>query len=198
MKRRNLSGNFAGKLLIAGIALLFITLPLTASAQDEVQSKLGIRPSGSGSSSSTVVNQQGDLQIELRADKPSYRVNEAISFSIKGNKTFYLYLFSISEKGEAIMLIPGPEQKGNKYNGNKSYRVPNPGHDFFADRPGRERIVLVASTKWLDPGTKQYKSKGGFYTASAEVAESTVKGLRISSRQQKASHVTREAFVDIH
>ncbi len=197
MKPQKQTINYVSKLIIAGIALLFLTLPLTASAGEEAQSKLGIRPSGSGSSSSTVLNQQGDLQIDFRADKASYRVDEAISFTIKGNRTFYLYLFSISEKGEAVMLIPGPEQKGNKYSANKSYRVPNPGHDFFADRPGRERIILVASTKWLDPGTKKYKSKGGFYTASADVAEATVKGLRISSRKQKASHITKQAYVDI-
>jgi len=196
MKVKKQCVNIVGKGLVAGIALLFLALPLTASAQDSVQSKLGIRPSGS-SSSSIVLHQQGDLQIDFRADKPFYRVDEAISFTIRGNKTFYLYLFSISEQGEAIMLIPGPEQQGNKYSANTSYRVPNPGHDFFADRPGRERIILVASTKWLDPGTKKYKSKGGFYTASAEVAEATVKGLRLSSRKQKASHITREAFVDI-
>ena len=183
------------KLILTATALLTLTFPLLAGAED-VQSKLGIRSSGSGYSSS-VVDTQGDLEIDFRASQNSYRVNDPISFTIKGSKTFFLYLFSINEYGEAVMLIPGPEQKGNKYKGNRSHRVPNVGKELFADRPGRERVVLVASTKWLDPGTNRYKSKGGFYTASADVAEATVKGLRISSRKQQASHVTREVFVDI-
>ena len=186
------------RFVVGAITVLALALPMTGLASDDLQSKIGIRPGGSGAGSSTVRNQQGDLRIDFRANKSSYRVNDPISFSIKGNKTFFLYLFSISERGEAVMLIPGPQQEGNKYQGNRTYRVPNAGSELFADRPGRERMVLVASTKWLDPGTNRYKSKGGFYTASADVADATVKALRISSRQQQASHVTQEVYVDVH
>ena len=187
--------NQLGK-LIAGIALVCLTLPLPAFAGSKNgESKLGIRTVTD--STSGVIDRRGDLRIDFRADKEFYRVNEPISFSIKGNRTFFLYLFSISAEGEAVMLIPGPEQKGNKYKANIRHRVPNAGRDFFSDRPGSEQIILVASTRWLDPDTGQYNSKGGFYTASADVVAATVKGLRISSRKQQAGFVTREMSVRI-
>ncbi len=39
-------------------------------------------------------NSDGDFQVMFEPLKPTYNVGERIQFRVKGNKTFYLYLFN--------------------------------------------------------------------------------------------------------
>lgn len=93
------------------------------------------------------------LAITVRADKSGYRVNEPIRLQVKGNKTFHLYLFNIdpvSKRG--LSILPNRYQGADriKYKGGVWHAVPNANLQFYSDRPGNERIVLLASEKHLD------------------------------------------------
>lgn len=90
------------------------------------------------------------LVVTVSGKQADYRVDELIVLSIRGNKTFFLWTFTEDDNGNAIVLVPSRHQSGNKYEAGRSYRLPNPGLNFFADAPGSHLITLVASTRWLD------------------------------------------------
>ncbi len=124
-----------------------------------------IRPAGT----STETNA---LQVELQTEKNSYRVNEKIRFKIKSNKAVFVYMFNIDPAtGKALLILPNKYQsKGKiKYPGDNQWRLlPNQSLEFYADRPGTERIVMVASEKYIDINKKlknasNNKSAGNFF-----------------------------------
>ena len=58
----------------------------------------------------------GDFKVYFQPVKAVYHVDEEIKFKIKGNRDFFLYLFSINTaEDRAVLLIPSYLQKGNKY-----------------------------------------------------------------------------------
>ena len=94
------------------------------------------------------------LRVAFKAERSRYRVGEAIRFKVKGNRPFYLYLFNIDPRsGEGLVILPNAIQGKKRilYPGDHRWHtVPNPELEFYSDRPGKERIVMVASTRYLD------------------------------------------------
>jgi len=167
--------------LVMAIGLIY---PCASMAKDE--KALGIR------------ERQKGFRVSLEPMKPSYGVGEAIRFRIKGNRSFFLYLFSINkEKRRAVILIPSEMQAGNRYRANRSYVVPNPNVEFFSDRPGVEKIVAVATTKYIDLSTEKYSKTGDFLTSTPEEAEAQIKALRIRAREKKKEQFVRELALNI-
>jgi len=127
------------------------------------QELIKVRPSGS--------RQPGmSLRVQLIPEKKSvYHVNERVRFMVKGNKTFYLYLFNIDpDTGSGIAILPNRLQGKDslRYSANKWHLVPNPGVEFFSDRPGFERIIMVASERYLNLDTilsNNQTTLNGFY-----------------------------------
>lgn len=141
---------------------------------------------------------KNELDIVLEPKKQSYKVNESIDFTIRGNKTFFLYLYTINhELNRAVLLIPGQVQKGNKYKANTTYTLPNKDFEFYGDRPGVEDIVAFASTVYLDVDVNGYIKKEGFLTTTPEKADNQLKALGIRSKQKKAEYAVKHLKLNI-
>ena len=124
------------------------------------------------------------LRVRLEPVKASYEVDEPISFHVRGNKTFFLYLYSIDkETDEVTLLLPTREgQRHNKYPANRTMVVPNEGQaQLLADEPGRERLLMVASTRYLPLKSRWYRKGLDYYTGKGAdfEAEFAEKGIRV-------------------
>jgi hypothetical protein len=165
---------------VRGIAVLGFTLCLflglgVANAQEESEDKQIRVVSGEG---------KKGLEVEIEALRSSYAVDEPIRFRVRGNQTFFLYLFNIDDDDdEGVLILPNRLDSGNKYPGGRSYTAPNPGVEFVADRPGTERVLMVASTRYLDLKTADYDRRGDFWVSSAKGLEAQLKGIRVRPRE---------------
>ena len=133
------------------------------------------------------------LRVALEPAKDSFQVNEPIRFRIRGNKSFFLYLFSVSEDGDATLILPTKEgQKHNKYPADATLPVPNEGApDFLSDEPGRETVVMVASTKYLPVKSSWFRDGADSYVGKAEDMEKEFadKGIRIGGDRTRDANV---------
>lgn len=95
----------------------------------------------------------GAFQAKLRTESSQYRVGERIRFRVRGNQPFFLYLLNVDPAtGRAVTILPNRYQGKDriKYPAGQWNLVPNPQLEFYSDRPGVERIIMVASTRYLD------------------------------------------------
>ena len=125
------------------------------------------------------VQSSKQLKVDISTTKETYRVGEPIRFRVKGNQSFFLYMYTVDEDGEAVLLLPNAEQEGNKYPGKRSYMVPNKGVEFAADESGKEEVILIASRKYISVDKDKFAKSASFFTGSAEDMESefTSKGI---------------------
>ncbi|RLC22235.1 MAG: hypothetical protein DRI57_00315 [Deltaproteobacteria bacterium] len=138
-------------------------------------------------------NSYGDFQVMFEPLKPTYNVGEHIQFRIKGNKTFYLYLFSIdSRQNRGYVLLPNVLQQYHKYSANTEYLVPEKNVEFYSEQPGTERIIMLASTEKLDIKLEKYAKSGNLFASEAFQIEQEVKSLRVRSKKKETQKVTRE------
>lgn len=146
-----------------------------------------------------------NLAVEMVTTKPSFKPNEAIKFNIKGNQDFFLYVFAVDEaNGNVTMMLPNKLQKGNKYTANQAHRVPNATEmELISDRPGTEKIVMLASTKYLAWDTKGYVEAGRYMNTQQERFDSQLEALSIrptANNQRVSSNkqiLLREMMVQI-
>lgn len=162
-------------------ALIFAAALLVTSACADVE--LGIDEIGE--KTIRVETPESDpLRVKLEPVQASFEVDEPIRFHIRGNKTFFLYLFSVDkETDEVTLLIPTRKgQRHNKYPANRTLVVPNEGEaELLADEAGRERLLMVASTRYLPLKSRWYRKGLDYYTGKGadfeqEFAE---KGIRV-------------------
>lgn len=112
-----------------------------------------------------------NLKVLLRTEKNSYHPNERIRFQVKSNKDVYIYLFNFDPVSKtAVLLLPNRLQNKHhiKYSGDGGWSfIPNSNLEFYADQSGVERIVMVASEKFIDIEERlnrpMNKSIGDFY-----------------------------------
>ncbi|MBU0499281.1 MAG: DUF4384 domain-containing protein [Gammaproteobacteria bacterium] len=117
----------------------------------------------------------GKFRVDIRAGRSSYRAGEAIRFKVRGNNEFYLYMINIDPRtGRAVAILPNRLQTHHKikYPGDgRWYVVPNENLEFYSDRAGHERIIMVASERYLDVdrllSKSRSKSVGDFYEMEA-------------------------------
>lgn len=124
----------------------------------------------------------GSLQVIMEPLRSDYAVGEAIRFHVRGNKRFFLYVYTIDdETGEAILLLPNKKQQGNKYEPGRTFTIPHASVEFYSDSPGRERIIMVASRKYIALNTARFRDVGDFSTTSTKDLEQAFadKGVRI-------------------
>ncbi len=134
-----------------------------------------------------------DFQVSFQPLKDVYQTGERIRFRIRGNKTFYLYLFSIDERqNRGYLLFPNVKQSDNMYQANADYEVPAKEVEFYSDLPGTEKIVMVASTAKLDVKMEKYAKSGNLFRSEAKTMEQDVKALRIRSGDKKEQKVVQE------
>ena len=129
------------------------------------------------------------LRVTLEPARDSFKVNEPIRFNVRGNKTFYLYLFSINDEGDATMILPTREgQRHNKYPPDTTLPVPNRNSpDFLSDEAGREKVVMVASAKYLAWKSNWFRDGADSYVGYVDKAafdeEFASKGIRIGGKK---------------
>lgn len=120
------------------------------------------------------------LQVDIAPLKPSFKVNEPIGFSLSSNREVFIYLFSMDhERRKATMILPNRHQSSNKYPATRGYRIPNNTVEFLSDQPGTEKLVMVASEKWIDWDKQGYKEAGDFMEAPADLVEKQIKALKL-------------------
>lgn len=115
------------------------------------------------------------LRVDLRTARATYRKGEAIRFQVRGNRPFFLYLLNIDTRsGKAVAILPNRLQTDEniKYPGdNRWHVVPNERLEFYSDRVGKERIIMIATDRYLDVDEllreSNGKARGDFYTLEA-------------------------------
>lgn len=130
------------------------------------------------------------LRVEFKPLQDGYRVGEPIRFRVRGNQRFFLYVYNISaDGGKATLLLPNRRQQGNKYQAGKDYRIPNANVEFFADRAGNERVVMVASSRYIDVKKLPLTKEGDFFSIAAQQLEQgfAAKGIHIRAPQVSAT-----------
>lgn len=173
-------------MLMAAMVMLTLTAS-TITAFAGVKT-IGVRTGGS--------SRNGDgrpLNVEFTPVKQVFKTGEAIRFNVKGSETFYLYLFSVDERNnKGYMILPNKKQQYIKYKAGRTYTVPEKYIEFYSDSPGREKIIMLASTKKMDVRFDQYAKAGNILSANVDTVVQETKALGIRSRKAKAKHVTKE------
>ncbi len=142
-------------------------------------------------------NRTQSLKVSFELRSSSYRVGEAIRFNVKGNKDFYLYVFAINEaERRAVLLIPN-EKRRNRYRANRVHIVPDRGVEFFADRQGIEKVLMVATTRYVDVNTKGYRKVRGYFLTTPARVKFHVKSLGIQKPRVKGERVVKVLYLNI-
>jgi hypothetical protein len=117
-----------------------------------------------------VVDTKSDrLALKVASTKDSFGIDEPIRFKVSGNRTFYLYVYSVDQDtGDATLLIPSRRHTNNKYRGGREFRVPDKDLEFVADKAKRERFVFVASARQIDLARAQRTDPGDLQAAAAK------------------------------
>lgn len=174
--------------LLTGIFIVFmavvVSAPLTGRAFAAAQTK-DIRVEGKA----------GELKVDFKPVKKSYKVDEPISFKAKANKDAYIYVFSVSsDSGNSVQIFPNKFDKDNHLKADKAVTLPSKS-DFMSDRSGEERIIVVASRTKLNFQTKEI-TNSKFFEVDKNSYESTVKDIRVSPKKEE-SGLVKEITVKI-
>lgn len=159
---------------------LFATLLLTAllsagTAHADEDKGIRVREGGSGA-------EAGNATVTIESAKSEYKVDEPIRFRVKATKPMYVYVYTVdADTGNALMLMPSRKLKENRIEANRSVMVPAKAVDFYADKPGKEKVVVIASTKKLDVDPMKMKAMGDFGAEESDELESEFesKGIRV-------------------
>jgi hypothetical protein len=188
LRRKNMNMNTRNLFVVIGLAMCLVIGSMSLAVAQTTPSKaLSVRPAG-----------QGGFDIAFEPVKESFNVGEAIKFKIKGNERFFLYLFSIDKaRDQGVLVLPHSLHKGNMYEANREYVVPGPGIEFFSAQPGTEKLIMVASTKWLELDAGKFTKSGDFYSTDAGRAEYEAKALEVRSSESGKNAVTKEIALKI-
>lgn len=108
-----------------------------------------------------VSGRAAELSVEIEPLQTRYEVDEPIRFRVRGDNAFYVYLYSIDEDtGESEMIFPNELERDNHFPAGRPYLIPNRDAEFYADRPGTEEVVMVASRNEIDVPPAAVASKG--------------------------------------
>lgn len=89
--------------------------------------------------------------VSMNVDQVSYAVEEPIRFSVESSRPAFVYVYAIdSETGHAYMLEPAFDRPALRVTPGMAFDLPPEGVEFYADKPGVERVVLVASQNEID------------------------------------------------
>ncbi len=180
--------NLPYKYLIALFLLLGMSVFLLSvkPVQAEDEKAIVVAPGRSNS----------DLNVQFHPSKSSYRIGEPINFRIKGDKTFYLYVYNIDKNtGDAVLLFPNRLHSGNKYPGGRYFTVPGEDVTFYSDSVGNERIVMIASARYIDVGRAKYKALGDFSATKSLDLENTLESKGIHIRRSNRPRNKKDVFV---
>lgn len=183
--------------LLTSIVLLSLMLCTGAVAEKKQDGKSLVIRTNKPVPTQMVVQTVGQLQVAVTPNQKKYKVGDTFSLHVSGNQNFFLWIFAMNENaGRGRMLVPGVVQTGNRYNANQTYKVPVGGsYELFMDKSGFERIVVVASTKWIAIDSKKLQKNKYFYSTSYKGLETQLKGLRLLPSQGQAVRTASDVVV---
>ena len=111
------------------------------------------------------------LAVEIKTAKSAYGINEPISFVVQANKDAYLYLYSITPENKVVQVFPNQHEANNQIRANQKVAFPKKSK-ILADRPGREKFVLIATAAKLTIPTREFGDE--FF----EIERGEMEGLR--------------------
>lgn len=129
-----------------------------------------------------VSSSDSQLSVDFKPKKAQFDVNEAIEFSVSGNQTFFLYVYTKNADDSYTLILPNKFQSGNKYQAGDAFTVPNANVKFFADGSSAvEPVFAIASTQYIDLKAASNKSVGDFTEIDNKVMEQRFrdKGIKI-------------------
>ena len=174
-------------ILWSATTLLFVFVTMAARAGVNLDTAEAEAPADGGGAEAKAIRvdspETEPLRVVLEPTKNAFVVDEPIRFRMRGNKEFFFYLFSIDNETErATLILPSKEgQRENKYPANRTLPVPNRGEpDFLSDTPGRETLVMVASTRYLPIKSNWFRDGADSFVDQAEFEEEFAeKGIRV-------------------
>jgi hypothetical protein len=110
-----------------------------------------------------------EFRVDIESIESSYGVGEPIRFRVYGNRPFYLYLYNEDEESAgSIMILPNRKQRKNHYRAHRSYIVPSRTVEFVSDKPGRQRLVMIATEDDLSFDLDSHEASGDFSRTVAD------------------------------
>lgn len=167
-----------GSAICAGLALFLSIGTLTMATSTPAQVETASAPKGMR----VVASDSAALDVDIEPLRESYRVDEPIRFRVRGNEAFYVYLYNVDEEsGESLLIYPNEIEQDNFFPAGRSFLIPNRAAEFYADRAGREQVLMIASTGDLDVPYDRDRTDRHFYSASAADIEGllSAQGIRV-------------------
>jgi hypothetical protein len=104
--------------------------------------------------------------LTVRADRPAYRVGEAVRLSVSTTRDCRLTLISVGPSGDALQLFPNAVQRDNLVRGGETLLLPPPGSplQITARAPaGVEGIMAVCREAGSPMPSPTSTEQGGFF-----------------------------------
>jgi hypothetical protein len=117
------------------------------------------------------------LEVKVSTSKKAYDINEPIVFRVTPNQPAYVYLFNIpAGSPTAIQLFPNVHEGVQPLVAKKEVTIPSKG-TFRSDRPGVEKVLLVASIQPLTLSSA--RTVGEFEEVAHDEVDTLVKQIRV-------------------
>lgn len=143
----------------------------------------------------------GSFKFQVQTEKAAYKVDEPIRLKVRAEQDFYLYVYAVDEaSGNAWLLLPNRKQPHNRISANQWQKVPGANLEFVSDKPGMEKLIVVASAKKVDIDPMKLSAKGGDFveTKAADLEGAfEAKGIRIRDAAQPEGVVVKRLEVKI-
>ncbi|TVR92964.1 MAG: PEGA domain-containing protein [Trueperaceae bacterium] len=167
------------------IATVLLATLFTAAAQRIVISPQAI-----------VVNPVPAFEVEVFVDRapsgrsaPSYAIGESIELGVRVSEDAYVYLFSISARGEVVQILPNRFDDAGRNNfvreGQTRYFPPRGArYSYVIDPPeGLAKVIAVASKREIDTRTlARFETERDFQATSELGEEGFARALSIVVR----------------
>ena len=132
-----------------------------------------------------------DVWVDRAPDRdgvPTYGIGEPITVGVRSDQAGYVYLFSVSARGEVVQILPNRFAEGRDAflaAGETRYFPPaGARYEFAVDAPGGlAKVIAVASQEPLDTRTlASFNSERDFLATSRQGEESFARALAIVVR----------------
>jgi len=113
-----------------------------------------------------------DLKLRPRTHSASYRIGESVRLYLQVERDCHVVLANLGSSGKVTVLLPNGSQRQPFLRGGEVIQLPSSDWGFDLEQqgpPGRERVVLLASTQPFPP--RFQPAPGEFFTTFANTAE---------------------------
>jgi len=126
-------------------------------------------------------NAKPGIQLEVKIERPQYRIDDQIQFVFRTNQNCYLYIIDISTDDTMMLLFPNQLSGLAGINADMYYNFPSENDNFqyiITGPPGLERIIFLATKSPLpEPVQVSMQSSGIFQTVDSGDKRSFLEAL---------------------